>query len=111
VNRLDFWPSREPITAEYPPGGVRDVELFDGGRIRLHKLADDYDPSNKLAAMTYLESRRARGEVVTGLLYVHPDSADMHDALETVDAPLNALSDAELVPGNAALAAINASLR
>src|SRR6059058_210751 len=21
VNRLDFWPSREPITAEYPPGG------------------------------------------------------------------------------------------
>ena len=35
----------------------------------------------------------------------------MHDALETIDAPLNALGDAELVPGSAALAALNASLR
>jgi 2-oxoglutarate ferredoxin oxidoreductase subunit beta len=61
--------------------------------------------------MTYLESRRAEGEVVTGLLYVRADSGDMHDALETVDTPLNALSDADLVPGNAALAALNASLR
>jgi 2-oxoglutarate/2-oxoacid ferredoxin oxidoreductase subunit beta len=111
VNRLDFWPTREPITAEYPPGETRDVELFDGGRIRLHKIDDAYDPSSKVTAMTYLESRRERGEVVTGLLYVHPDSRDMHDALETIDAPLNTLSDADLVPGNAALAALNASLR
>ena len=111
VNRLDFWPTREPITAEYPPGETRDVELFDGGRIRLHKIDDAYDPSSKATAMTYLESHRERGEVVTGLLYVHPDSRDMHDALDTLDAPLNALSDADLVPGNAALVALNASLR
>ena len=56
-------------------------------------------------------SASARGEVVTGLLYVDPDSDDLHAALNTVDAPLNALGDAELVPGNAALAAVNASLR
>ena len=111
VNRLDFWPSHEPITADYPAGGTREVELFDGGTVRLHKLDDNYDPSNKVAAMTYLESHRERGEVVTGLLYVRPDSGDMHDALDTVDAPLNTLSDADLVPGNAALAALNASLR
>ena len=111
VNRLDFWPTREPITAEYPAGSTRDVELFDGGRIRLHKLDDDYDPSNKVMAMTYLESRRERGEVVTGLLYVRPDAGDMHDALDTVAVPLNSLSDADLVPDNAALASVNASLR
>ena len=29
----------------------------------------------------------------------------MHDALDTVAVPLNALTDADLVPGNAALAA------
>ncbi len=85
--------------------------LHDGGTVRLHKLHEDYDPSDKVAAMAYLESRRARGEVVTGLLYVKPDSADMHDALQTVDVPLNALGDADLVPGGAALAALNASLR
>jgi 2-oxoglutarate ferredoxin oxidoreductase subunit beta len=111
VNRLDFWPSREPIVADYPPGSVREVELFDGGRIRLHKLDDEYDPSDKVGAMAYLESRRAQGEVVTGLLYVHPDSSEMHDALETVGAPLNSLTDTDLVPGNAALAGVNKSLR
>ena len=111
VNRLDFWPSRDEITTEIAPGSTRDVALHDGGTVRLHKLQDDYDPSDKVAAMAYLESHRERGEVVTGLLYARADSTDMHDALETIDAPLNALGDAELVPGSAALAKLNASLR
>ena len=111
VNRLDFWPSREEITTEIAPGATRTVMLHDGGTVRLHKIADDYDATDKVAAMAYLESHRARGEVVTGLLYVKPDSTDMHDALETVGAPLNSLNDADLVPGSAALAALNASLR
>ena len=111
VNRLDFMPERAPITTEYPEGGVREVVLHDGGVVRLHKLDSTYDPSDKVAAMAYLEGRRARGEVVTGLLYVDADSADMHAALHTVDMPLNTLNDPDLVPGNAALAAVNASLR
>jgi len=111
VNRLDFMPEREPIGVEYPEGGARDVVLHDGGLLRLRKLDADYDPSDKVRAMSFLEAHRAKGEVVTGLLYLHPDSDDMHAALQTVDAPLNSLSDAELVPGNAALAAINGSLR
>jgi 2-oxoglutarate ferredoxin oxidoreductase subunit beta len=111
VNRLDFWPSREEITTEIAPGATRTVVLHDGGTVRLHKTADDYDATDKVAAMAYLESHRARGEVVTGLLYVKPDSTDMHDALETVGAPLNSLNDSDLVPGSAALAALNASLR
>jgi 2-oxoglutarate ferredoxin oxidoreductase subunit beta len=111
VNRLDFWPSRDEITTDIAPGSTRDVPLHDGGSVRLHKLHDDYDASDKVTAMAYLESHRARGEVVTGLLYARADSTDMHDALETIDAPLNTLGDAELVPGSAALAALNASLR
>jgi 2-oxoglutarate ferredoxin oxidoreductase subunit beta len=111
VNRLDFMPARAPITADYAAGSVREVVLHDGGTVRLRKLDESYDPYNKSAAMTYLESHRARGEVVTGLLYIDPDSADLHAALQTVRAPLNSLDDADLVPGNAALAAVNASLR
>ena len=61
--------------------------------------------------MNYLHDRAAAGEIVTGLLYANPDSHDLHDAQETSDTPLNALSDADLVPGAAALAAFNASLR
>jgi 2-oxoglutarate ferredoxin oxidoreductase subunit beta len=111
VNFLDVMIAREAITAEYPPGGVREVELHDGGTIRLRKLHEDYDPTNRIAAMNYLQERQAAGEIVTGLLYTHPESEDLHDAQHTVLRPLNALGDAELVPGNAALAAFNASLR
>jgi 2-oxoglutarate ferredoxin oxidoreductase subunit beta len=111
VNRLDFMPDRVPITTDYPEGGVRDVVLHDGSAVRLRKLDATYDPSDKVSAMSYLESRRAQGEVVTGLLYVDADSADMHASLRTVDAPLYTLGVAELIPGHGALAAINASLR
>ncbi len=111
VNRLDFMPEREPIGVEYPDGSTRDVVLHDGGTLRLRKLDAGYDPSDKVQAMSFLEARRARGEVVTGLLYLHAGSADMHAALQTVDTPLNALSDADLVPGSAALGGVNASLR
>jgi 2-oxoglutarate ferredoxin oxidoreductase subunit beta len=111
VNRLDFMTPRAPITTDYPPGSIRELVLHDGGMLRLRKLHADYDPSDRVGAMAYLEQRRAQGEVVTGLLYVQPDSSDMHAALETVERPLNVLADADLVPGNAALDGVNASLR
>ncbi len=111
VNFLDVMIPRAPIGADYAPGSVTEVVLHDGGTIRLRKVHADYDPTDKIAAMNHLQERAAAGEIVTGLLYAHPDSTDLHDAQETVATPLNALSDADLVPGSAALAAINASLR
>ena len=78
--------------------------------MRLRKLHAEYDPHDKVGALAYLEAHRAKGEVVTGLLYVEDDPSDLHDAQNTVAVPLNALSDAELVPGSAALAKFNASL-
>jgi 2-oxoglutarate ferredoxin oxidoreductase subunit beta len=111
VNFLDVMVPREPIGVDYGPGSVQEVVLHDGGAIRLRKVHADYDPTNKIAAMNYLQERAAAGEIVTGLLYAHPDSQDLHDAQETVATPLDALGDADLVPGSATLAAINASLR
>ena len=111
VNRLDFMPERAPIVTQQVPGETRDVVLHDGGLLRLKRLDPAYDPRDKVAAMAYLESHRARGIVVTGLLYVADHAADMHEAQQTVDTPLNQLADAELVPGAAALDAVNASLR
>ncbi len=111
VNFLDVMVPREPVTADYGAGDVREVLMHDGGMVRLRKVNADYDPSNKIDAMNYLQERHAVGEIVTGLLYAQPDTLDLHDAQETVATPLNALGDAELVPGSAALAAFNASLR
>jgi 2-oxoglutarate ferredoxin oxidoreductase subunit beta len=61
--------------------------------------------------MNYLQERAAAGEVVTGLLYVDPEAADLHEHLNTIDTPLNELSERELCPGAAVLDKINASLR
>ncbi|HEX8010873.1 MAG TPA: 2-oxoacid:ferredoxin oxidoreductase subunit beta [Casimicrobiaceae bacterium] len=111
VNRLDFMPARSEITADYPPGNVRDVVQHDGSTLRLRKLHADYDPSAKLVAINYLHQRQAAGEIVTGLLYLKPDADDLHRLLNTVDVPLNSLSEKELVPGATALEKFNASLR
>ncbi len=61
--------------------------------------------------MTFLQKHAAKGQIVTGLLYVDPDADDLHTHLNTVDKPLNQLGEKTLCPGNAALEKINASLR
>ncbi len=111
VNRLDFIAEREEITADYAPGTVEDIRLHSGARLRLRKLAADYDPHDRVAAIAYLQERHAAGEVVTGVLYLEPEPTDLHDYLKTVDQPLNQLADAELCPGAEELKRFNESLR
>jgi len=111
VNRLDVLTGRDPITVDYAPGSVQVVEQHDGTRLALRKIDADYDPNDRLAAMTFLQKHAAKGQVVTGLLYVDPDSEDMHAHLDTVERPLNTLNASDLCPGTSALDKINASLR
>jgi 2-oxoglutarate ferredoxin oxidoreductase subunit beta len=111
VNRLDFIETREEITAEYAAGTTIDVPQHDGSIVRLRKLSPNYDPTDRIRVMNYLQERAAEGEVVTGLLYVDPKAEDLHAHLNTVEAPLNQLTERELCPGAVALERINASLR
>ena len=111
MNALDFMITRDEITTDYAAGATSDVVQHDGSTIRLRKLTEDYDPTDKLGAMSHLAQRHAAGEVVTGLLYLKNDSADLNDRMNTVDVPLNTLGEAELCPGAAAIGAINAGLR
>ncbi|HEV2607708.1 MAG TPA: 2-oxoacid:ferredoxin oxidoreductase subunit beta, partial [Xanthomonadaceae bacterium] len=71
VNRLDFMPHRDPITAIYSPGEVIEVTQHDGSVLRLRKLAAGYDAGDRLAAMGHIAAHEARGEILTGLLYVN----------------------------------------
>jgi 2-oxoglutarate ferredoxin oxidoreductase subunit beta len=111
VNRLDFITAREPIHVDYEPGTVEVVTQHDGSILRLRKVAPDYDVHNRIAAMNYLQERHAAGEVVTGLLYLEPESQDLHNYLSTVEKPLNELDESELIPGAEALERFNQSLR
>ena len=111
VSRIDFMTPRSEITTEYAPGEVVDVPQHDGTVLRLRKLHEDYDPTDRYAAMSYMNEHQSRGEVVTGLLYLDPLATDLHTAMNTSHRPLNTLGRTELCPGVGALEKINASLR
>ena len=111
VNRLDVLTGRDPIEIDQDPGTVQIVEQHDGSRLALRKIDADYDPHDRLGAMTFLQKHAAQGQIVTGLLYVDPEADDLHSHLNTVERPLNRLEAADLCPGQSVLDKINASLR
>jgi len=111
VNRLDFWPTREAIQVDYEEGAVIDVPQHDGSILRLRKTHPEYDPLDRVKALNYIAEHQARGELVTGLLYIHPDAEDLHAHLNTVATPFNQLGVKDLCPGSAVLEKLNASLR
>jgi 2-oxoglutarate/2-oxoacid ferredoxin oxidoreductase subunit beta len=111
VNRLDFWPSREAITVDYAEGGVIEVPQHDGSIIKLRKLDGEYDPSDKINAISHIARAAEKGEVLTGLLYLAADAEDLHAHLQTCETPFNRLGEQELCPGSALLDRINAALR
>ena len=111
VNRLDFITTRAPLTADYAPGEVVEVTQHDGSVLRLRKLHADYDPTDRVKAMDYVQSHQAKGELVTGLLFLDPEPEDLHAHLNTAEVPFNKLGEKDLCPGSGTLEKINASLR
>jgi 2-oxoglutarate ferredoxin oxidoreductase subunit beta len=111
VNAVDFVPEADEITADYAPGTTELVRQHDGSYLKLAKLHADYDPSNRIAALSYLQEHQAQGELVTGLIYVAPDAPDLHAHLGTSDTPLNALTEKDLCPGAKALEVVNGEYR
>ncbi len=98
VNYLDFITERDEITVDYAPGSVEVVKQHDGSLLRLRKIGGDYDVHDRAAAISFLQHRRASGEIVTGLLYVDPEPDDLHGYLNTVSTPFNVLTEAGAVP-------------
>ena len=111
VNRLDVITVHKEITTEYEPGSVQEVRQHDGSTLRLRKLDPRYDASDRIAAMNFVMSRYAVGEIATGLLYVNHSPRDLHGSLNTIAQPLNQLGERELCPGSAALEKLNEGLR
>jgi len=111
VSVIDFITPGQETATQHAPGEVLEVEQHDGSVLRLRKLHADYDPTDRYAAMSYMNSHAARGEVVTGLLYLDPLPTDLHTSLNTAARPLNTLGVQQLCPGASALDKINAALR
>jgi 2-oxoglutarate/2-oxoacid ferredoxin oxidoreductase subunit beta len=103
IVHADLVPLRAEITTTYAPGTVQELRMHDGTTLRLRKVAEEYDPGDADAAYAYLRQRQRAGEVPTGLLYVSPETVDMHELEQTLPEPLYAQPFHTLCPGGAAL--------
>ena len=108
---MDFVPEMQEISVDYGKGNHKQVKMHDGSIIELHKLAEEWDPLDRQSAMNAVLNAKAKNEILTGLIYVSPDSRDLHDLLQTNEKPLNSLTKEVLCPGSLALSEINAGLR
>ncbi|MEQ1761501.1 MAG: 2-oxoacid:ferredoxin oxidoreductase subunit beta [Pyrinomonadaceae bacterium] len=108
---MDFAPMMTEITTTYEAGSVNDLVMHDGMTIRLHKLAKDWDPFDRISAASAMQKAKASGEILTGLLYIDRDSTPLHETLAVSEHPLNSLSESVLCPGSSALDKLNTSLR
>jgi 2-oxoglutarate ferredoxin oxidoreductase subunit beta len=103
IVQADFVAPAEEIRTDYEAGSVRSVMMHDGSWVRLRKVAEDYDATDRDRAYAYIRERQADGEIVTGLLHLSPDSRDMHGQSDTIATPLVDVPFAQLCPGNAEL--------
>ena len=111
TNTFDFVPLQQEILAEYDEGTSREVTMHDGSKILLHKTDSSKDVTNRLTSVNNLETEKAKGRLLTGLLYVNQDIMETHDIINSTHRPLNTLTEKDLCPGNAALQKINEGLR
>lgn len=111
TSTVDFVPEMSEITTNYSEGSMKKVKLHDGSSIQLSKLSKDWDPLNKRSAINAIQDAREKGEILTGLLYVNPETRDLHGTLDTSALPLNTLGAKELCPGSELLKDINAEFR
>ncbi len=103
ISEAGFVPSFEDIAVDYDPGTTYDVEMHDGSHLRLRKLHEDYDPTDRIHAVKSLMEAHARGEVLTGVFYVDPRKPSFTDMLNLVDQPLATLPQERTRPSRKVL--------
>lgn len=111
VMNADFVERKPEIAVSYAPGESVDVAMHDGGLLRMRKIAEGFDPTDRDGAYAHISERIRRGEILTGLLYVNEEVPEMHDVAGTVDVPLVDVPFEELCPGSGALDALQESFR
>lgn len=111
IHDVTFVPKFEEIQVEYEPGEVIQVKFHDGSTLVLKKLDLEYDPTNRMAAITLLEEARANQVLATGLIYYNPEQASLQDSERLIDLPLAALQEEQLRPAKESLEQVLAGFR
>ncbi|PYX65339.1 MAG: 2-oxoglutarate ferredoxin oxidoreductase subunit beta [Acidobacteria bacterium] len=108
---INFVPVFEEINVEYDPGTTVEVTMHDGSRLRLRKLEEDYDATDKILAVKRLAEGHAKGEVLTGVFYVNTQAPNFIEMLNMTDNPLTTLPESVVRPGREVLEQVMEELR
>ena len=108
---INFVPAFEEIDVEYDPGTTLEVTMHDGSRLRLKKVEEDYDPTNRIEAVKRLMEAHANNEVLTGVFYVNAQAASFVDMLNLTEQPLATLPESVVRPGREVLEQVMEELR
>ena len=111
IAEVGFVPHFEDIAVDYDPGTTYDVTMHDGSHLRLRKLHENYNPSDRISAVTALMEANQRGEVLTGMFYIDTKKPDFTQLLNMVDEPLATLPESRVRPSRETLEQIMESLR
>ena len=96
---------------DYSSGEIYEVEMHDGSNLRLRKLLEDYDPTDKANAVRTLMESEANDEILTGVFYINTETPTFIDLLNVVDEPLGTLPESVTRPPKSALDSLMAALK
>lgn len=96
IQDVSFIPFYEEIEVDYEPGSTKEVELHDGSRLVLKKLAESHDPTDRIGAIRLLEESRERNQLLTGLVYIDESAEDFATRENLPARPLRDLAEEDL---------------
>jgi 2-oxoglutarate/2-oxoacid ferredoxin oxidoreductase subunit beta len=103
LHEMNFVPAFNEIDVEYDEGSTINVTMHDGSALRLRKLEEDYDPTDKIGAITRLAQSKDADEVLTGVLYLNTQAPNFIEVLNMVDEPLATLPESVTRPSRKVL--------
>ena len=77
--------------------------MHDGSVIKLKKLDNNYDPTDKYAALRLLETAHDNQEFITGLIYLNEERVSFPEMEKLSDVPLAHLPEAKIRPAKEVL--------
>lgn len=108
LHEISLVPAREEITIDDFEGGmVKEVKMHDGSTVVLKKLENVYDPTDKWQALRMLEDAEQNNWLLTGLIYIEPETPTIFDKYNLPDTPLNRLANDKLRPSRKTFDRVN----
>ena len=111
LHEIGFVPSYEQITVEYEPGTTKSWTCTTARRSRSRNWNGTTTPRTRPRPCACIRDANAKGEFLTGLLYIDPNKPDFTQVLNMHDEPLASLSADRVRPSREALDEIMESLR